>query len=223
MSQNLKYVGIYDSHFEYIQNTVISLFLGWFWSNLHQNELSSLLQDILTAYVVFPFKLPVISSNYAVIRYNWWCFNRYPGNQIIGKQTHITVLRLINTYSFLKDTSFKPTLGKNKKQYLTCIWRLKVSKSYLSSVRVDNDRPGTSVFCEMWWYIVLRAWRPYGVSKLNSVRSAPVAALLSPFVRAPVMKWASSRENLSWGFVTWVGPNRPAQPQKLGRGLKFRI
>ena len=35
--------------------------------------------------------------------------------------------------------------------------------------------------------------------------------------------WASSRENLSSGFATKVDSNRPAQPQKLGRGLKFRI
>ena len=34
---------------------------------------------------------------------------------------------------------------------------------------------------------------------------------------------ASSRENLSSGFATRVDSNRPAQPQKLGRGLKFRI
>ena len=36
-------------------------------------------------------------------------------------------------------------------------------------------------------------------------------------------KWVSSRENLSSGFATTVDSNRPAQLQKLGRGLKFRI
>ena len=34
---------------------------------------------------------------------------------------------------------------------------------------------------------------------------------------------ASSRENLSSGFSTRKDSNRPAQPQKLARGLKFRI
>ena len=37
----------------------------------------------------------------------------------------------------------------------------------------------------MAWYMFLSAPRPYGVSKLNSVRSAPVAARRSPFVSAP--------------------------------------
>lgn len=41
----------------------------------------------------------------------------------------------------------------------------------------------------MYWYIVLRAIRPYGVSKLNSVKSAPVAARLSPLVKAPERKY----------------------------------
>ena len=35
--------------------------------------------------------------------------------------------------------------------------------------------------------------------------------------------WASSRDNLSSGFATRVDSNRPVQPQKLGRDLKFRI
>ena len=35
--------------------------------------------------------------------------------------------------------------------------------------------------------------------------------------------WATSQENLSSGFATRVDSNRPAQPQKLGSGLKFRI
>ena len=35
--------------------------------------------------------------------------------------------------------------------------------------------------------------------------------------------WAASRENLSSGFVTRLDANRLVQPQKLGRGLKFRI
>ena len=37
-SQNLKYGGIHDSHFEYIQTTVCSLFLGRFRKTLHQNK-----------------------------------------------------------------------------------------------------------------------------------------------------------------------------------------
>lgn len=40
-------------------------------------------------------------------------------------------------------------------------------------------------------YICLRAVRPYWVSKLNSENSAPVAALLSPLVRAPDEKKVS--------------------------------
>ena len=35
--------------------------------------------------------------------------------------------------------------------------------------------------------------------------------------------WAPSRENLSSVFATRVDSNRPAQPEKLGRGLKFGI
>ena len=35
--------------------------------------------------------------------------------------------------------------------------------------------------------------------------------------------WATSQENLSSGFPIRVDLNRPAQPQKLARGLKFRI
>ena len=38
ISQSLKYGGIHDSHFEYIQTTVISSFLGQFWKILHQNK-----------------------------------------------------------------------------------------------------------------------------------------------------------------------------------------
>ena len=34
---------------------------------------------------------------------------------------------------------------------------------------------------------------------------------------------ALSRENLSSGFATRVDSNRPVQPQKLGRDLKFQI
>ena len=37
-SQSLQYGGIHDSHFKYIQTTIISLFLGWFWKVLHQNK-----------------------------------------------------------------------------------------------------------------------------------------------------------------------------------------
>ena len=32
-----------------------------------------------------------------------------------------------------------------------------------------------------------------------------------------------SQENLSAGFATRIDSNWPVQPQKLGRGLKFRI
>ena len=35
--------------------------------------------------------------------------------------------------------------------------------------------------------------------------------------------WATSQENLSSGFATRVDLNWSVQPQKLGRGLKFRI
>ena len=35
---SLKYGGSHDSHFEYIQTTVTSLFLDWFWKTLHQNK-----------------------------------------------------------------------------------------------------------------------------------------------------------------------------------------
>ena len=38
MSQSLKYGGIHDGHFEYIQTTVTSLFLDRFWSNLYQSK-----------------------------------------------------------------------------------------------------------------------------------------------------------------------------------------
>ena len=38
---------------------------------------------------------------------------------------------------------------------------------------------------------------------------------------SPECIWVSSRENLSSGLATRVDWNRPAQPQKLGRGLKF--
>ena len=35
------------------------------------------------------------------------------------------------------------------------------------------------------------------------------------------INWTTSQENLSSGFATRVESNRPVQPQKLGRGLKF--
>ena len=38
-----------------------------------------------------------------------------------------------------------------------------------------------------------------------------------------VPPWTLSWENLSLGFTTRVHSNQPAQPQKLGRCLKFRI
>ena len=38
MSQSLKNGGIHDNHFEYIQATVTSLFLGRFWKNFLQNK-----------------------------------------------------------------------------------------------------------------------------------------------------------------------------------------
>ena len=37
------------------------------------------------------------------------------------------------------------------------------------------------------------------------------------------LKWPLSQENLSPGFATWLDSNRPAQIQKLARGLKFWI
>ena len=43
------------------------------------------------------------------------------------------------------------------------------------------------------------------------------------FFSSLVTKWASSRENRSLGFPTRCDSNRPAQPQKLARGLKFPI
>ena len=47
-----------------------------------------------------------------------------------------------------------------------------------------------------------------------------------PFVgrmNSPFFIWATSREKLSLGFGTRVDSNRPVQPQKLARLLKFRI
>ena len=38
MSQSLQYGGIHDSHLKYIQTTIASFFLGWFWNLLHQNK-----------------------------------------------------------------------------------------------------------------------------------------------------------------------------------------
>ena len=37
-SQSFKYGGIHGGHFKYIQTTVSSLILVWFWYNLHQNK-----------------------------------------------------------------------------------------------------------------------------------------------------------------------------------------
>ena len=61
MSQSLKYGGIHYSHFEYIQTPVTSLFMADFVNNyIKINDiLSTLLQDILTAYIAFPFKLSI--------------------------------------------------------------------------------------------------------------------------------------------------------------------
>ena len=45
-----------------------------------------------------------------------------------------------------------------------------------------------------------------------------------PILKAMLGKMrVSSRENLSSRFATRVDSNRPAQPQKLDRGLKLRI
>ena len=55
MSQSLKYGGIHDSHFEYIQTIIIS----YFWTDFEKSYikinglLSTLLQD--TTYIAFPF------------------------------------------------------------------------------------------------------------------------------------------------------------------------
>ena len=78
MSQSLKYGGIHGSHFEYIQTTVTFLFLDRFWKASHQNKwlakalysktylqlILRLLQDILTAYIAFPFKYVVVTSRF---------------------------------------------------------------------------------------------------------------------------------------------------------------
>ena len=50
--------------------------------------------------------------------------------------------------------------------------------------------------------------------------TSDVTPLVSDFI---MIKWALSWENLSSGFVTRVDSHRPVQPQKLRRGLKFRI
>ena len=57
-SQSFKNGGIHDGHFEYIQTTVISLFLGRFNKTcIKINGLpSTLLQNTHTAYIAFPFK-----------------------------------------------------------------------------------------------------------------------------------------------------------------------
>ena len=58
MSNSLKYDGIHDSHFEYIQTTVTSLFLGRFWKTLHQNKWFAkyfIQRHTYRSYIAFPF------------------------------------------------------------------------------------------------------------------------------------------------------------------------
>ena len=57
-SQSLRYGGIHDSHFEYIQNTNFAYFSVDFDKTCIKINglLSTLLQDTLTTYVAFPFK-----------------------------------------------------------------------------------------------------------------------------------------------------------------------
>ena len=58
MWQSQQYGSIRESHFKYIQTAITSLFPGQFWKLLLQNKwlLFTLLQDIITTYIVFPFK-----------------------------------------------------------------------------------------------------------------------------------------------------------------------
>ena len=59
------------------------------------------------------------------------------------------------------------------------------------------------------------------------VRKFTVTDGRHPFIIPPAFLYAlwvyEPRENLSSGFATRVLSNRPAQPQKLGRGLKCWI
>ena len=57
-----------------------------------------------------------------------------------------------------------------------------------------------------WWSYVKRLW--------SSLMNVPKKIWYI---------WALSRENLSSGFETRVDSIRPAQPQKIGRGLKFQV
>ena len=67
------------------------------------------------------------------------------------------------------------------------------------------------------------------ISEFQGIFKCSIGPEMLPFVpvglQPPLVSynWASSRENLSSGFATTVDSNRPAQPQKLYRGLKFRI
>ena len=57
----------------------------------------------------------------------------------------------------------------------------------------------------MAWYMFLSADLPYGVSKLNCVKSAPVAARLSPLVSAPAGKQNKNLKGLCHGcLVQWI-------------------
>ena len=55
------------------------------------------------------------------------------------------------------------------------------------------------------------------------VSGAGCGILLYRFLIIVVIIWATSRENLSSGFATKVDSNRPAQLQRLARGLIFRL
>ena len=57
----------------------------------------------------------------------------------------------------------------------------------------------------MAWYMFLGADRPQGVSKLNCVKSASVAARLSPLVSAPEGKQNKNLKALCHGcLVEWI-------------------
>ena len=66
-SQSLKYSGIHDSHFEYIQTTVTSLFQGWFRKNLHENKWLAFKALYSKTYLQFILRSPLrILNNYCI-------------------------------------------------------------------------------------------------------------------------------------------------------------
>ena len=52
---SVMYGGIHDNHFQYIQTTVTSLFVGRFGKNLHQNKWLTKPFTPRHTYIVFPF------------------------------------------------------------------------------------------------------------------------------------------------------------------------